>query len=193
MLTIGTENNYALYIEFVNSSETIFFANATTTTASSSNTNLNQGTEKAGNGNRLFECRDRTDKKDRLLYSAAKGKETAEAVHSFLSCEENKIRKNKSYSLFGRMNDKDKAEFMKLANPDKRNDDLLKHNSIDEIRVEAGRCLDCDCVKKHDCGLRDLSTEYHAQQRAYAGEQSEFDRKIFADFILEPVKGNTER
>jgi len=47
--TVGTENNYALYTEFIDSSETIFFANATTTTASASNTNLNQGTENTFN------------------------------------------------------------------------------------------------------------------------------------------------
>ena len=45
-----------------------------------------------------------------------------------------------------------------------------------EARTEAGRCLDCDCAAKHDCGLRALSSEYDAQPNAIGGERPLFER-----------------
>ena len=39
----------------------------------------------------------------------------------------------------------------------------------DEAVREAQRCMHCDCRKKTACVLRDLSDEYGADQRKYAG------------------------
>jgi formate dehydrogenase major subunit len=39
---------------------------------------------------------------------------------------------------------------------------------------EAQRCLECGCVAYFDCDLQKYSTEYAAQQKAYAGEYKEY-------------------
>lgn len=39
--------------------------------------------------------------------------------------------------------------------------------SVEQAIREAQRCLHCDCRKKDQCVLRDLSTEYKASQRVY--------------------------
>ncbi len=44
-----------------------------------------------------------------------------------------------------------------------------------EAEAEAARCLRCGCAKKDACGLRDLATEYGADQRRYEGERRASD------------------
>ncbi len=54
----------------------------------------------------------------------------------------------------------------------------------DDARREAGRCLNCDCARKYDCGLRNLSTEYEARPQVFAGERPAFEREKTHPAIL---------
>ena len=56
--------------------------------------------------------------------------------------------------------------------------------SLEEAVKEAARCLDCDCAKKKSCLLRDLSTEYEADTKAYAGEKPPFERDVTHEEIV---------
>ena len=61
--------------------------------------------------------------------------------------------------------------------------------SDQEARIEAARCLHCDCRKASDCKLRDLSEAYGADPRKYAVERALFEQQAqHPDIIYEPGK-----
>lgn len=71
------------------------------------------------------------------------------------------------------------------ANPDvlpvaKRPEDFTEIQrgfSVGEARAEAERCLECDCMAKDDCRLRELGTEYGARTRGFSGDCRELGRE----------------
>lgn len=54
----------------------------------------------------------------------------------------------------------------------------------DTAEREAKRCLQCACVAKNDCLLRDLSTEFDADPRAYVGERKKFERDTSHEYVV---------
>jgi len=54
---------------------------------------------------------------------------------------------------------------------------------------EAERCLQCDCLAKDDCKLRQYATEYRARVSRFKGERRPFDRDdSHPDVVYEPGK-----
>ena len=51
-------------------------------------------------------------------------------------------------------------------------------------RAEAGRCLQCSCLRRDDCALRDTATEYGARQASYAGARRELKRTTASSGIV---------
>jgi len=60
-----------------------------------------------------------------------------------------------------------------------------RRNSFEEVEGglsereavgEARRCLECDCLARADCRLRDYATEYGAEVRRFRGERRAFER-----------------
>jgi len=59
----------------------------------------------------------------------------------------------------------------------------------EQAMAEAARCLDCDCIKKTDCRLRDLANEYGASQSRFKGERRSFSRdETHEEIVYEPGK-----
>jgi ferredoxin len=60
---------------------------------------------------------------------------------------------------------------------------------LTDARVEAGRCLHCDCRKRVSCGLRQWASEYGAQKKKYfASEEPDVRILGSGNVILEPGK-----
>ena len=55
-------------------------------------------------------------------------------------------------------------------------DEILGPLSDEAARREAARCLECDCIARDNCKLRDLATEYGAGTTTYRGECRRLDR-----------------
>jgi ferredoxin len=48
--------------------------------------------------------------------------------------------------------------------------------AAEEARREAARCLQCDCLARDECALREYATEYGAAVRRFRGERRAFER-----------------
>jgi len=74
-------------------------------------------------------------------------------------------------SVYKRILQEEQEEFLKEAvNHSSRLElaEKLQGFTKEQAIEEAGRCLHCDCRKKEECVLRNLSTEYKASQRTYS-------------------------
>jgi len=60
---------------------------------------------------------------------------------------------------------------------------------VTEAVREAVRCVECDCAKKGNCGLRILATECHASPTAWEGARPRFERDTTHPLVtFEPGK-----
>ena len=125
--------------------------------------------------------------------SVGQGKEAAFAVDQLLSGENIIGEYRKFNSRFGKLTEKEQAEFLKEATKDKR---IEPYKGMDngfleeEARTESARCMHCDCRKKDACLLRDLSDLYNASQRSfYADSRVETEKHIHHEYVIyEPAK-----
>ncbi len=95
-------------------------------------------------------------------------------------------------SSFGKLMDVEFKEYLKEASSDKRvvKENILDGFSVDLAKIEAKRCMHCDCRKKDNCLLRDYSTEYRVDKRKYwPGERLPVRKNIQNDVVIyEPEK-----
>ena len=63
-------------------------------------------------------------------------------------------------------------------------DEILRPLSDEDARRETARCLECDCIAKDDCRLRDLASEYGAGSTTYRGECRGLDRDASHSTVL---------
>ena len=122
------------------------------------------------------------------------GRIISREVETFLISDNN--QSEPINSRFGALQEGDMEQFMKIAS----DIDILEPEnsktgySKDEAQKEAERCLHCDCGKTDNCKLRDLSTEYNADQKNYQEIKKDnkraknFIRDIDGDVIYEPGK-----
>ena len=54
----------------------------------------------------------------------------------------------------------------------------------DAARAEAGRCLQCSCLRRDDCDLRDVASEYGARQASYSGSRRELKRATASSGVV---------
>jgi ferredoxin len=93
-------------------------------------------------------------------------------------------------SKIGRLLDGELAEFLKEADDIPRTVPSANIFSPDEAQRESQRCLHCDCRKADSCKLRDLSTDYQAEQRHFKPDQRNpfIQTRQHAGVIYEPEK-----
>jgi ferredoxin len=48
--------------------------------------------------------------------------------------------------------------------------------TTEQAATESSRCLQCGCLKEHDCRLRQYAAEYGVQAAKYKGERRKFER-----------------
>ncbi len=69
--------------------------------------------------------------------------------------------------LMGKLSEEEHAALFRGVEPRTR---------VDDPMAEAARCIQCDCLARDDCGLRDLATEYGAEPNRHRGERRAFER-----------------
>jgi NADH dehydrogenase/NADH:ubiquinone oxidoreductase subunit G len=94
-------------------------------------------------------------------------------------------------SHIGHMLEEDHTAFMLEAEDHSRME--VEENqgfSVEQMEIEASRCMHCDCRDKVDCKLRIYSDEYGADQKRYFPRNREPIRKIlkYKPVIYEPEK-----
>jgi predicted molibdopterin-dependent oxidoreductase YjgC len=100
--------------------------------------------------------------------------------------EEAPRRRIESECRLGRLLDGEMAEFLKLAAAAPR----TKAVSPATARVEAARCLHCDCRDRQGCTLRHLAREYDASATRRRGPERKRVEilPIGDDYVFEPAK-----
>ena len=125
--------------------------------------------------------------------AVGQGKEAAFSVDQFIRGERITGEYRKFNSRFGKLTEREHLEFLKEATDQKRTEPpgvLDRGFSPEEVKSEAARCMHCDCRKKDNCVLRDLSDLYGASQRSFTADtRIETEKHIQHDTVIyEPAK-----
>jgi len=127
------------------------------------------------------------------IRALAQGKEVAFSVDQFFGNMEVIGEPKVFNSRFGKLVEKEHLEYLKESIV---HDRIEPTNGIEggltaeEVKTEASRCMHCDCRKKNDCTLRDLSDKYDANQRSFtADSRVETEKHIqHKSIVYEPAK-----
>jgi ferredoxin len=124
--------------------------------------------------------------------SVAEGKSAAGAVDRFLAGREAERPPKPFTARAGRLREEETAQ---LAVGTPRIDRVSPSQgpgqglTAAEVRLEASRCLHCDCSKRDTCRLRYFAQRYGAVSNRYRGERKPLERHVqHADVIYEPGK-----
>jgi NADPH-dependent glutamate synthase beta subunit-like oxidoreductase/ferredoxin len=131
-------------------------------------------------------------RKRRLTVRAvADGKEAAESIRQYLSGEP-VTGPNKPFNTrIGKIEESEKERFAACASNTPRVTVYHKNDgfSDEQARIEAARCLHCDCRKAENCKLRQYSQEYNARPTQYKSRRRLFSQQTqHAEIIYEPGK-----
>jgi len=105
--------------------------------------------------------------------AVADGREAAQSILAFCDAKRYAIDGRRFNSRMGNLSPEENAALLTLANPDPRQEPSEPTARFDpqQARVEAGRCLHCDCRKADHCRLRDLAAAVEAKQNTWQGER----------------------
>ncbi|MDO9154025.1 MAG: 2Fe-2S iron-sulfur cluster-binding protein [Paludibacter sp.] len=110
------------------------------------------------------------NKSKMAVRASALGRKLCEWTMEFIDKQAVSTTTRKFNSVYKRIAKEEQVEFLKESlnhsGQLKTTDYLIGFTKKQAIN-EAQRCLHCDCRKKNDCDLRNLSTEYKASQRVY--------------------------
>ena len=124
--------------------------------------------------------------------AVAHGKELAKKAEQYLNDIEVTGSRKRFNSRFGKLHEEEYAEYLKESVNEKRQEaeKLELGLSADQVRLEASRCLRCDCRKADNCSLRDFADSYSANQRRYWDESRQRVTKQIqpGGIIYEPAK-----
>ncbi len=102
--------------------------------------------------------------------AAALGRKMCEWMLEFSETQRLQHLERDFNSAYRRISGEERSEFLKEAENHSDRIETATHLAgftTEQARMEAKRCLHCDCRKKLNCRLRDVSTEYKASQRVY--------------------------
>ena len=122
------------------------------------------------NNSFLFLPKQLSYKSNMAVRAAALGRMLYEWIIEFIDRQSVSLSERKFNSVYKRISTDEQAEFLKEAGnhfPQIITHEKLQGFTIEQAINEASRCLHCDCRKKDDCVLRDLSSDYKASQRVY--------------------------
>ncbi len=125
------------------------------------------------------------------IRAVAHGKEAAFSMDQFLTGKKVVGETQKFNSKIGRMQEDEYDAFMLEAEAGPRIETKDKEGfTLEQVKVEAARCMHCDCRKKTDCRLRDYSDEYDASQKRFFPKERPPVRKLFqhTPLVYEPEK-----
>jgi len=102
--------------------------------------------------------------------AVAVGRKLCEWLMEFNDKQKVEMPERQFNSVYKRITQEEQEEFLKEAGNHSSRLELenkLKGFTKEQAIKEAARCLHCDCRKKEECVLRNLSTDYKASQRTY--------------------------
>lgn len=118
--------------------------------------------------------------------AVADGKQAAGMMDLYLSGQELREGRKEFNSRLGELVDEEWRQFAAWVPAGERVEPENHEVGLrgDEARREAARCLHCDCRKKKNCKLRQLSTEHSPSQNAYKGRRRSFSRQCGESLVL---------
>ena len=140
----------------------------------------------------IFACGSVVREQKMAVQALAHGKLVAHQVHEHLN--KNSIPNKRSYfnSKFGKLAE---SEFIVYLVEGKDNDAVsleskLHSLSADQAKIEAERCMHCDCRKVNTCKLRDYGQQYKVDQKAYQTSERNKLKKQFthSEIVYEAEK-----
>jgi ferredoxin len=131
--------------------------------------------------------------------SMADGRSTALLVSRFLHNHEAAALHPPFYSRLGKLKEGEVEEYFKVMDIVKntlflkvihRNFTLKDDSSAEDIVLEAGRCLHCECLKSDSCKLRQYAEEYQVTpQRFNSRERKRVEKMFYHPHVIhEPGK-----
>ncbi|MDZ7604190.1 MAG: NAD(P)-binding protein [Cyclobacteriaceae bacterium] len=115
------------------------------------------------------------------IRAVAHGKEAAFSMDQYLKGEVVVGEIQKFNSKIGRMQEDEYEAFMLEADSGPRIETKEKEGfSLEQVKLEAARCMHCDCRKKTDCRLRDYSDEYDASQKRFSPRPARLSARYFS-------------
>lgn len=128
----------------------------------------------------VFAGGDAVHKRKLTVRAVADGKEAAESIDQYLSGQAVTGPAKPFNTRIGKINDDEKAVFAACGNAESRVS-LVRENggfADEQARLEAGRCLHCDCRKADNCRLREHSDGYGARPGRYKGDRRSFVQQL---------------
>jgi len=98
------------------------------------------------------------------------GRVMAENVIALVNNKKTRNYENSFYATYNRIESEDRDAFLMESENTGNRIDTTNHLTgflLEQAVNEAKRCLHCDCRKKDNCTLRNLSKKYNARFRAY--------------------------
>jgi ferredoxin/siroheme synthase (precorrin-2 oxidase/ferrochelatase) len=127
-----------------------------------------------------------------VVRSVADGREVAISIDQYLRGQDVTGAGKPFTTKIGRMSKTELERFAAGASQQSRQDPtagLPDGFDVNEAKLQAARCLRCDCRALHTCKLRKYAALYGADPRHYKSERREFEQDAHhADVIFEPGK-----
>jgi NADPH-dependent glutamate synthase beta subunit-like oxidoreductase len=139
----------------------------------------------------VFAGGDAVRKRKLTVRAAADGKEAAESIRQYLSGGPVTGPSKPFNTRIGKIEGSEKATFAACASNTPSVTVYHKNDgfSDEQARMEAARCLHCDCRKADNCKLRQYSQEYDARPAQYKSKRRLFTQQTqHAEIIYEPGK-----
>ncbi|MHC4626733.1 MAG: 2Fe-2S iron-sulfur cluster-binding protein [Planctomycetota bacterium] len=139
----------------------------------------------------VFAGGDAVHKRKLTVRAVADGKEAAVSIAQYLSGEEVTGPAKPFNTRIGKIRGQEKEAFTACGSKDSRLSPAKEGGGFtdEQARLEAGRCLHCDCRKVDNCRLRDHSDGYGARPGRYKGDRRSFVQQLqHPQVIYEPGK-----
>jgi len=138
----------------------------------------------------VFAGGDAVRKRRLTVRAVADGKEAAVSICQYLAGQTVTGPAEEFNTRIGKVRDDEKQAFAACGDKGRRVTPAGRNSFTDEqARLEAARCLHCDCRKAENCRLRQCSQEYDARPTRYKGERRSFEQRVqHPQVIYEPGK-----
>lgn len=103
--------------------------------------------------------------------SVGQGKEVATVIDNYFRTSEVKGYPERFNSKFGRLAEMEFVQYLKDSETAPRQQADKSGFTKEAAKIEAKRCMHCDCRTPESCVLRELSDRYGASQKRFQGEE----------------------
>ncbi|TKJ37331.1 MAG: glutamate synthase [Planctomycetes bacterium B3_Pla] len=128
----------------------------------------------------VFAGGDAVHKRKLAIRAVADGKEAAASIDQYLSGQPVTGPAKPFNTRIGKLKDDEKETFAACGSESPRVTLPEQGDGFtdEQARIEAARCLHCDCRKADDCKLRQHSQSYQARAGRYKGDRRSFTQQV---------------